>query len=182
MKKIYPSILATLLLLFAMQGLRAAPMPTADFDFGVIGPGFYSDSEFLPDTDPNVLWFGFTLGATSIVNLNTQNSGVDTILSLYDNSGTLLGQNDQCPPFGDTSCLSFPSLSAGMYLAGVTDWVGNDAPFQNLWELTVNSGVGDGQVNLNIEVSAVPVPAAVWLFGSALIGFVGIARRTSIKS
>ena len=28
-----------------------------------------------------------------------------------------------------------------------------------------------------IEISQVPVPAAVWLFGSGLIGFVGVARR-----
>lgn len=31
-----------------------------------------------------------------------------------------------------------------------------------------------------ISVSAVPVPAAVWLFGTALIGFVGYGRRTSV--
>ena len=29
-------------------------------------------------------------------------------------------------------------------------------------------------------VSAVPVPAAVWLFGTALIGFVGISRRRKV--
>ena len=28
-----------------------------------------------------------------------------------------------------------------------------------------------------LEVSAVPIPAAVWLFGSGLIGLIGIARR-----
>jgi PKD repeat protein len=28
-----------------------------------------------------------------------------------------------------------------------------------------------------ITVSAVPVPAAVWLFGSGLLGVIGIARR-----
>ena len=28
-----------------------------------------------------------------------------------------------------------------------------------------------------IEISQVPVPAAVWLFGSGLIGFAGVARR-----
>ncbi len=27
------------------------------------------------------------------------------------------------------------------------------------------------------DVSAVPVPAAVWLFGSGLIGLLGLARR-----
>jgi len=27
------------------------------------------------------------------------------------------------------------------------------------------------------DITAVPVPAAVWLFGSGLIGLVGVARR-----
>jgi hypothetical protein len=31
------------------------------------------------------------------------------------------------------------------------------------------------------NVSAVPVPAAVWLFGSGLIGLVGFARREKQK-
>jgi len=30
---------------------------------------------------------------------------------------------------------------------------------------------------LNIETSVVPIPAAIWLFGSGLLGLVGIARR-----
>ena len=29
-------------------------------------------------------------------------------------------------------------------------------------------------------VSAVPVPATVWLFGTALIGFIGFSRRTKV--
>jgi hypothetical protein len=32
-------------------------------------------------------------------------------------------------------------------------------------------------VALSVSVSAVPVPATVWLFGSGLIGLFGIARR-----
>ncbi|MAT66547.1 MAG: hypothetical protein CMN57_13015 [Gammaproteobacteria bacterium] len=31
--------------------------------------------------------------------------------------------------------------------------------------------------NASVDISAVPVPAAVWLFGSGLIGLAGIARR-----
>lgn len=31
--------------------------------------------------------------------------------------------------------------------------------------------------SLQIEVSAVPIPAAAWLFGSGLLGLIGIARR-----
>lgn len=46
-------------------------------------------------------------------------------------------------------------------------------------------GVGtfDDQVRWVVteySVSGVPVPAAVWLFGSALIGFIGFSRRTAV--
>ncbi len=35
-------------------------------------------------------------------------------------------------------------------------------------------------MNLEIDsVSAVPVPAAIWLFGTALVGLVGFSRRKS---
>jgi hypothetical protein len=34
--------------------------------------------------------------------------------------------------------------------------------------------------NVQLSVSAVPVPAAVWLFGTALIGLVGMSRRTKV--
>jgi len=33
---------------------------------------------------------------------------------------------------------------------------------------------------VDAHISAVPVPAAFWLFGSALIGFIGISRRTRV--
>lgn len=33
---------------------------------------------------------------------------------------------------------------------------------------------------LKATISTVPVPAAVWLFGTALLGFVGMSRRTAI--
>lgn len=36
-------------------------------------------------------------------------------------------------------------------------------------------------VALSVSISTVPVPAAYWLFGSGLIGLVGIARRNKIK-
>lgn len=34
---------------------------------------------------------------------------------------------------------------------------------------------------VEFEVSAVPVPAAVWLFGSGLLGLIGLSRRKGIK-
>jgi hypothetical protein len=34
--------------------------------------------------------------------------------------------------------------------------------------------------NVQLSVSAVPVPAAFWLFGTALVGFIGISRRRKV--
>jgi hypothetical protein len=37
-------------------------------------------------------------------------------------------------------------------------------------------------VSVTADVSAVPVPAAVWLFGSGLLGLVGVARRKKAQA
>lgn len=37
-----------------------------------------------------------------------------------------------------------------------------------------------GRGDINIDLAPVPVPAAFWLFGSALIGFIGMSRRVSV--
>ena len=47
--------------------------------------------------------------------------------------------------------------------------------------LMFGDGFGDHDFDdmvVKVEVSPVPVPAAFWLFGTALIGFVGMSRRT----
>ena len=44
------------------------------------------------------------------------------------------------------------------------------------------NGIENGQVYLSaMTVSPVPVPTAFWLFGTALIGFVSLSRRTSLS-
>jgi hypothetical protein len=35
----------------------------------------------------------------------------------------------------------------------------------------------NGNYKINLSVSSVPVPAAFWLFGSGLIGFVGLSKK-----
>ncbi len=35
-------------------------------------------------------------------------------------------------------------------------------------------------ISITADVSAVPVPAAVWLFGSGLLGLIGVARRKKV--
>jgi hypothetical protein len=137
-------------------------------------------------------------------------SPLDTILALYDYDGFLLGQtgdlsglvpdiedlddlvqHNNCFTPDATSCLTISNLAMGSYIAGVS-MMENELFVSGLtgWQRFMTKG-GDfetellGDVNLNISVtgpSAVPVPAAVWLFGTALIGFVGLSRRRSVKT
>lgn len=182
--------IAGLALLVATSQAQAAVMPSADLDFGPVGTGVYSSAMMIPASAPSVLWFGFTLNSTSLVNLNTlgspppgtSESPTDTVLALYNSTGALLGQNDDCGT-SLLSCLQFDSLESGDYLAGVSGFPG---VFIEDWML---NPAGSGGKNIVLEltvrelsVSAVPVPAAIWLFGSALVGFVGMSRRTSVKS
>ena len=62
------------------------------------------------------------------------------------------------------------------------DWIGGDAinyivgPLPNA--TFVSFGTDEPQLAA-VDLTAVPVPAAVWLFGSGLLGLVGVARRKS---
>lgn len=60
----------------------------------------------------------------------------------------------------------------------------------NLWDQVVFGGIsgvqridvymgGSGALD-NVVYNVVPIPSSVWLFGAALLGFIGFARRTGI--
>ena len=76
--------------------------------------------------------------------------------------------------------LSFTGVNLGVATLTMAD---NDFPAGN-WFATdgtdllglvsyVAPGAGPAEINVNV----IPVPAAVWLFGSGLLGLVGVARR-----
>jgi hypothetical protein len=81
---------------------------------------------------------------------------------------------------GDPDLAFFPSLLSSVYWSG-TEFVSGGA-----WYFFFDGGfqfVGfkdDSRYSWAVHagnVSPVPVPAAVWLFGSGLLGLIGIARR-----
>lgn len=53
-------------------------------------------------------------------------------------------------------------------------------PLAGLWNYKKGVNVGGSgvrEINGRIHISAVPIPAAFWLFGSGLLGLIGISRR-----
>lgn len=81
---------------------------------------------------------------------------------------------------GTPSSSLFPSLQSDNYWSGTQ----NNSSFA--WRFNFAAGVQDvnGKVVNHLawavhagDVSAVPIPAAVWLFGSGLLGLMGIAKH-----
>ena len=198
MLRIFKTIVISTAMLFCAQGVQAASMPSPpDFNFDDFPSplsGSYSGAANLPGavSPNNIAWFQFTLSGLSDVDLDTVDSSIsDTVLALYDIGGTIVGQNDDCGnPVSLQSCLSLTNLAGGTYLAGILKYSSADggnvvSKFENMWEATLTSNGDTPLAKLNLDISAigaVPVPAAVWLFGTALIGFVGMSRRTSVKT
>jgi len=140
------------------------------------------------------------------VNFITNDLSVGTLLALFDDSDTsnsdglniLTGAGSGNFVTG-VAYIAADTLNPGDYTAsnpsgtialtgsnwftlaistdGGTNW-SSDTGYDYLENNTYNVYFADGSV-LEIDVRVVPVPAAVWLFGSGLLGLVGVARRKS---
>ena len=82
---------------------------------------------------------------------------------------------DALVTFGDNSTSLYQLASIGFF--GLT----SDLGIQNIYfglggERTTNGSFAIDNLSIS-AVSTVPVPAAAWLFGSALLGFFGFSRR-----
>jgi len=85
----------------------------------------------------------------------------DIVLDFFDFGSISAGSIER------SSLFSSLSLDSGLHTLSILI----ERPF-------LPSGVVQSLDNIEVtQISAVPVPAAAWLFGSALIGFVGFSRR-----
>jgi len=108
------------------------------------------------------------LGGVNGLDGFTPNENVYFTLSF--NSNTMLGNVDQMI-YGDCA----PTGLMGPMMTGDLCMTGHSVA------LVGNAGTMDGApLSLSITPSTVPVPAAVWLFGSGLMGLIGIARRRKL--
>lgn len=112
------------------------------------------------------VWSGLsgTDSASDLVSGGNPVADVYSSLALSGNQG-----------YGDVSSLTSGDLGAELYLGS---YLGGTTLYVALAADLINSNAMD----LDFSVQAVPVPAAVWLFGSALMGLVGISRRKSDMS
>ena len=135
----------------------------------------------------NVFTTGFNYGGTGVFTPNTFGAmsaditgGVLTFSSL-DFGGEFGGVQFDLPPDGGPGNVT---------VADVTDLGGGDFGVIFTWTGTVVGGTFDGfPANWRLEgtmstggVAPVPIPAAAWLFGSGLVGLVGVARRRKTQA
>jgi hypothetical protein len=114
----------------------------------------------------------FLSSANSYVS-NTATNPVSGYTGIWGtNFGGTFFFNNTVTGFGTDQLMSFIALGS----SDVTDLGGVpiSTTFSNAkWHVNTATGT----VSYVGQVSAVPVPAAVWLFGSGLLGLVGISRR-----
>lgn len=66
---------------------------------------------------------------------------------------------------------------SGLGFVALLGWDWQDGASDSITQTLVNDIIGI----TSVSIPAVPVPAAVWLFGTALIGFVGMSRRRKVS-
>lgn len=131
---------------------------SAGFSAGPVN-GIGTDT-FIFRVEPN------TGGSASLTNVSIEfgvTGGMNSMEAWIDDTYKLV--QSVSSNFGYTTTLSsvFPSLSSTVDHKLIVNYN------------AVNASYG-GNINIS-PVGAVPVPAAVWLFGSALAGLVGVGRR-----
>ena len=111
----------------------------------------------------------FTLGSLSPPNL----PGHKTIDFTADFGTEAAGNQITAIQEGEIFKIVFKTLSVDSFLAALL------ADNFNIG-IHVHSFADGGSESFVTSVSPVPVPAAFWLFGTALIGFIGMSRRTKV--
>ena len=111
-------------------------------------------------------------------------SGTNTKFTTF--STEPLGTNASYSLFADTN----GAVGAGNTGALLQSWSQTDVPGNNLipffsfllttgqYVLQINTL--QGQMNVSTNIAAVPLPGAMWLFGSALLAFLGVSARRKL--
>jgi hypothetical protein len=71
------------------------------------------------------------------------------------------------------------AVDYNLLIGGALSSISDAYIFEGLWAGSVSTPSSPGaQLTLSYsDIPGVPIPAAVWLFGSGLVGLIGVARR-----
>jgi hypothetical protein len=148
-----------------------------------LGPGGTFDGwTYATGAQVEGLWTAFGGDAAYYNGWSTQNNG------LFDVIAPLMGDlhcaiNACSPGEGYSYWLTADVAPSGWHVAAQTydlasqtgtatyDWFNTDEEERSLTDARTDTG------SALIRTSAVPLPAAVWLFGTGLLGLFGVARR-----
>ena len=167
---------------------------TANQALRVDGLGFFDDEiidgQGLLQDHLVSLWTdtGTLLASTTITNASTAVASTaadgrwlfNDITSILLTAGNdyVIGAHDPASS-SCTACDAIRYTDTATTISGISfiealDGVGNGFPTSPI------PARNDGYFGPNLRVNPVPVPAAIWLFGTALIGFVGMSRRRKV--
>jgi hypothetical protein len=139
---------------------------------GCLG-GPFDSALMLANFDNGTLRIDLTVGRTAVGGLfgDLNGTGMGT-LTVYYNGGS------------DTQTVNYGDMGAGVLKPNTFfGWTTKDTVFTAL-EFAIdpaNNGQWSAVDNFQYgSLSQVPIPASIWLFGTALVGFVGMARRRKI--
>ena len=197
--KWWPNLLALLFILAPFQALHAASVPidtlsvdTIGLTIAITGDGTYSFSG--PVVPPAVVTMGtyqdpivggtnWKIYTTSAFGKPAPSGSVDGVAGTINVDFSSLRAQASITILGTPHVLDAPLWplttppSGGTYNSGTNAFTLN---WSNNFSVIVDGYIpvsGTATVSLAGNVTPVPLPATVWLFGSGLLGLIGIVRR-----
>ncbi len=134
------------------------------------------------EIDGNNLTSGWTASFAPVVIPLGVGASVSSLWSVTDSNTTYTFSLDSTDAFSDSGVTGRMRHILFSGEGTVTDGSGGstDAYFSLSADLRLDGGIWKG-TNSTLTFSAVPIPAAGWLFGSAMIGVAAMARRKTSR-
>ncbi len=139
-------------------------------------------------SDTGTLLNSFTWPSTSIVYSDTTFNG-SKLYTVYDgiqegvtvrDPVTLVQSNVVLPGFSASGIASGNNNDMYLTFGNVIYHYADNGTLLNSMTFFPDAGVN--YTGITYAASPVPVPAAVWLFGSGLLGLIGISRKSALRS
>ena len=168
-KSVFKALLLTSLLFFTSTNQAAL----LSYDISITGSGFFGGGAYGESGPTNAFFGSLTvdnsfIDAAAVVGFSLDTGTQSWTESLLDSSSSSISVRfDSSGELVDNWSLVFSDSPGSLFLAS------NDT-------MNLRDGIDSYSCNSCVDyskVSVVPVPAAVWLFGTAMVGLIGFSKR-----